>query len=408
MKCRFDGLELEEVFIDLGYSPVSNDYLSKEDLTKPEVTYPLKVFVSERTFLVQIEEFKRAEDIFSKDYAYFSSYSKSWLAHCEKYSSDIIERLDLTKDSLAVEIASNDGYLLKNFRTAGIPCLGIEPSLSVAQVAINQGIPTEVSYFNVDLATNIIPKYSKADLVICNNVLAHVPDLVDFVEALKLVLKTTGTITIEVPHLVKLIQQNQFDTIYHEHFWYFSLYSLNIVFQSKGLKIYDVEELSTHGGSLRLFITHSENDASPVLNTVGDLLNQELLLGVNTLDFYKGFSRRAYDLKMQFWEFIVKAKKNNKTIAGYGAAAKGNTLLNFYGVGKDEIQFIIDASPYKQNRFTPGSHIPIVDISKLEETKPDFIIIFPWNIKKEIFETLDFTRKWGTKLVTPIPKLEII
>ena len=407
MHCRFDNQPIRDVFIDLGFSPLSNALLTSEDLNEGEIHYPLKVYVSDRTFLVQLDVFEKAEDIFSKEYVYHSSFSDSWLKHCKQYCDEITRLLNLDQNSFVVEIASNDGYLLKNFLDKKIPSLGIEPSESVANEARKKGISTMVKYFDSSLVDELIAKYRKPDLIICNNVLAHVPDINSFVSGLKGFLHDEGTITVEVPHLAQLVQNNQFDTIYHEHFWYFSLFALTRVFNSAGLRVYDVEEIPTHGGSIRVFICH---DFSKIKNqeSVQNLLDREIKLGINSLSYYQRFARRVYDLKIQFLEFILEAKRNKKSIAGYGAAAKGNTLINYFGIGKEEIDYIVDRSPFKQNKYAPGSHIPIVDIHKLEETKPDYIIIFPWNIKDEIMDQLSFTKAWGAQFVIPIPSLAII
>jgi 2-polyprenyl-3-methyl-5-hydroxy-6-metoxy-1,4-benzoquinol methylase len=408
MNCRFDNQPLKTVLIDLGHTPVSNDYLLGEELNKGEVYYPLKVYISETTFLAQLDEFKKSDEIFSKNYAYFSSYSSSWLKHCQVYSENIIEYLKLDKNSFVVEIASNDGYLLKNFVAKQIPCLGVEPSSSVANVAIQNNVPTKIEFFGVNSAKKIAQEYKKSDLIIGNNVFAHVPDINDFVGGLKVLLAPNGTITLEFPHLLQLIENNQFDTIYHEHFWYFSLFAVQKVVEKHLLEVYKVDEISTHGGSLRIYVKHIEDKTKKVGDDVTQLLQKEINYGINKVEYYTDFAKRVEANKLKFWDFVVQAKKDGKKIAGYGAAAKANTLMNYYGLKKDFIDFVVDASPYKQHKFMPGSHVPIVDKSALKLHKPDFVVIFPWNIKNEIMNEISFIKEWGAKFVIPIPNIEII
>lgn len=407
MNCRFDNLPLTHVFIDLDFSPPSNSFLTAEQLNEPEVHYPLKLYVSERTFLVQIDEYKKADEIFSQDYVYFSSYSTSWLAHCKQYVEMITTRLELNETSQVVEIASNDGYLLQYFKEKNIPVLGIEPTLGTAQVAQSKGISTWVAFFGIELARKLVQQGKQADLLIGNNVLAHVPNLNDFVAGLKITLKPTGVITMEFPHLMQLIENNQFDTIYHEHFSYFSFLTVKQIFEKHGLTLFDVEEIPTHGGSLRIYAKHTENNALSVSENVYALLEKEISKGMNTLAYYQGFQEKADKIKCDFLSFLLEQKRVGKKIAAYGAAAKGNTLLNYCGIRKDLITFVVDKSPYKQGKYLPGSHIPVVSEEVLKLEKPDFVIIFPWNIKEEIEKQLSYIRAWNGKFVVAIPELKV-
>jgi SAM-dependent methyltransferase len=407
-KCRFDNLPLTYEFADLGFSPPSNSYLTKEQLNEPEVYYPLKLYVSERTYLVQIEEYKQATDIFNSNYAYFSSYSTSWLAHSKEYVEQMIQRFSYDKSSQIVEIASNDGYLLQYFKEHGIPVLGIEPTSGTAQVAIEKGIETWIEFFGEKLANRLVEKGMQADLLLGNNVLAHVPDINDFVIGLKIALKPKGVITMEFPHLLQLITHNQFDTIYHEHFSYFSLLSVNTIFEFHGLTIFDVQEIPTHGGSLRIFAKHRDNQSQKVSSKVEELLNGEREKGMNSIEYYEGFQKKINEAKNNFIQFLISAKKEGKSVAGYGAAAKGNTLLNYCGIKQDLIDFIVDANPNKQNKYAPGSHIPILSEPSLRINKPDYVIIFPWNIKDEIIKQLSYIKEWGAQFVIAIPTLRII
>ena len=407
MNCRFDNLPLTYVFVDLGFSPPSNALLTAEQLSKPEVHYPLKLYVSERSFLVQIDEHKKANEIFNSDYVYFSSFSTSWLAHCKNYVDRITERFGFNQNSQIVEIASNDGYLLQYFKEKDIPVLGIEPTSSTAKVAIQKGIDTWVEFFGVSLAQKIVEQDKQADLLIGNNVLAHVPNLNDFVAGLKIALKPKGIITMEFPHLMQLIENIQFDTIYHEHFSYFSLLTAKQIFEKHELTIFDVEEIPTHGGSLRIYAKHKENENLPVSVNVENLLQKEIKKGMNTLAYYQGFQQKVDKIKYDFLTFLITQKRNGKKVAGYGAAAKGNTLLNYFGIRKDLISFVADKSPYKQGKFLPSSHIPVVSADVLKKEKPDFIIIFPWNIKDEIMQELEYVKEWDGKFVIAIPELKI-
>ncbi len=404
MNCRFCKADLSNVFVDLINAPASNSFLSKEELNEPEVFYPLKIFVCDECKLVQIDEYKKSNDIFDSNYAYFSSYSISWLEHSENYVEKMTDKLALDRNSLVTEIASNDGYLLQYFNKKGIPCIGIEPTTSTAKVAKEKGINVIEDFFCSSLAKTL----EKSDLILGNNVLAHVPDINDFVTGLKIVLKESGTITMEFPHLLNLIEENQFDTIYHEHFSYLSLYTVQRVFQENGLKLYDVEQLTTHGGSLRIFATHIENDAINIDTNIDRILQEEENFGLLGSAVYKNFQEKADQVKYDLLEFLLKTKKENKTVIAYGAAAKGNTLLNYAGVKKDLIEFVVDKSPYKQNKYLPSSHIPIVDEIKIKEYKPDYILILPWNIKDEIMNQLDYVKDWNCKFVVAIPELKIM
>ncbi len=407
MKCRFDGTEMSAVFVDLGFSPPSNSYLRAEQLMEPEIHYPLKLYVNERTFYVQIEEVKKASEIFSSDYAYFSSFSSSWLEHAKKYVDMISSRLNLTNESFVVEIASNDGYLLKNFLPKQIPMLGVEPSMSVAAASRELKIPTITEFFTESLAKNLAADGKKADLIIGNNVFAHVPDVNDFVGGLKQLLKPTGTVTLEFPHLLRLIEENQYDTIYHEHYSYFSLHTSQVIFKAHGLEIYDVDQLRTHGGSLRVYLRHSGNSDLQISSNVLSVLDAEKAAGLVSLDRYIEFGEKVKAHKLHFLNKIIGLKERGCSIAAYGAAAKGNTLLNYAGVGSDLIDFVVDRSPHKQGLFMPGSHIPIVDEGRLKSEKPDYVLILPWNLKEEITSQLSYIREWGGRFIIPIPNIEI-
>ncbi|RXJ84405.1 class I SAM-dependent methyltransferase [Arcobacter cloacae] len=402
MQCRFCKSELEHVFVDLINAPASNSFLTRDQLNEPESFYPLKIFVCENCKLVQIDEYKKSNDIFNQDYAYFSSYSTSWLKHAQNYVEMIVKKLSLNKTSHVTEIASNDGYLLQYFQKKQIPCIGIEPTSSTAKVAKQKGIEVIEDFFNTNLAKNL----KKSDLILGNNVLAHVPDINDFVKGLKIVLKEEGVITMEFPHLLNLIKENQFDTIYHEHFSYLSLYTLLQVFNKQGLKIYDVEKLSTHGGSLRIYATHIANKII-IKENVQKLLEEEKMFGLLNMDKYTTFQEKANKVKYDLLEFLLQAKKEKKKVVAYGAAAKGNTLLNYAGIKNDLIEFVVDKSPYKQEKFMPASHIPIVKEEEIIKLKPEYILILPWNIKNEIITQLNYVRKWNAKFVVAIPQLKI-
>ena len=406
MKCRHCKNNLQHVFLDLGFAPPSNDYLTIDDLCTPEKTFPLKLYVCDGCWLVQTEDYSRANELFSKDYAYFSSTSKSWLDHSATYVEKISKDLGLSKNSFVIEVASNDGYLLKNFVEAGVPCLGIEPTDSTADAAEKIGVPVLRKFFGVEVARGLASSGKKADLICGNNVYAHVPDINDFTEGLKIALKEDGVINLEFPHLMHLIENNQFDTVYHEHFSYLSLSTVAEIFSSVGLKIFDVEEISTHGGSLRIYGCHAD-DARPTTNSVIDLLEKEVRFGLKTLNVYQSFQGKANKVKNDFLFFLIEQKRLGKSIAGYGAAAKGNTLMNYAGLKNDLIDFVCDAAPSKQNKYMPGSHLPILHPSELANHKPDWVVIFPWNIAKEVQEQ-ENVANWGGKFVVAVPELRVL
>jgi SAM-dependent methyltransferase len=405
MKCRHCQANLEHVFLDLGFAPPSNDYLTKEDLSAPEKTFPLKLYVCDACWLVQTEDYSRANELFAKDYAYFSSTSKSWLDHSARYVEKISKDLGLSKNSFVIEVASNDGYLLKNFVADGVPCLGIEPTDSTADAAEKIGVPVLRRFFGVEVANELAASDKKADLICGNNVYAHVPDINDFTEGLKIALKKDGVVNLEFPHLMRLIENNQFDTVYHEHFSYLSLGTVAEIFSSVGLRIFDVEEISTHGGSLRIYGCHA-NDSRSTTKAVIDLLAIEVDFGLKALNVYKSFQAKANKVKNDFLSFLIEQKRLGKSIAGYGAAAKGNTLMNYAGLKNDLIDFVCDAAPSKQNKYMPGSHLPILHPSELANRKPDWVVIFPWNIAKEVQEQ-ETVAKWGGKFVVAVPELRI-
>jgi SAM-dependent methyltransferase len=405
--CRFCGAGLRRTFVDLGMSPLCETYPSAADFNCGEVYYPLHAYVCENCFLVQLEEYESPENIFS-DYAYFSSYSDSWLKHCETYCEKMTARLGLNGQTFVVEVASNDGYLLQYFVQRKIPVLGIEPAANVAKVAVEKGVPTLVQFFGTQLATELAANGRCADLVLGNNVLAQVPDLNDFVEGLKTLLKPTGVLTLEFPHLQRLIERNEFDTIYHEHFSYFSLLATTRIMEAHGLKVFNVEELTTHGGSLRVFASRKEDQTHPVLSTVTQLIEEEKRAGLNGLNGYENFARQVKETKWALVQFLINAAKHNKSVAGYGAPGKSATLLNYCGIGTDLIEYTVDRSPYKQGRFLPGSHIPIYHPDRIRETQPDYVVILPWNLKDEIMQQLQFIRAWGGRFVVPIPEVTIV
>ena len=403
-KCRFCNYEIKSVFVDLGISPLSNSFLKYENLEDSEKKFPLKVFVCENCFLVQLPEFETPQNIF-KEYAYFSSYSKSWLNHAENYANMILKKNNLGKNNLVVELASNDGYLLQFFKNKGVSVTGIEPAANVAKVAEEKGIKTIVDFFGEELATKLSNKGTKADLIIGNNVLAHVPDINDFVKGISILLKANGTINMEFPHLLQLIKNNQFDTIYHEHFSYLSLNTVKQIFECHNLIIFDVEEISTHGGSLRIYAKHKTNENFEIKNSINSLLEKEKDFGLMNLSFYLEFSRKVELVKKELIEFFNNAKQNGKKIVCYGAAAKGNTLLNFCGIGKENVEYVVDKNPHKQGLYLPGSHLAIKKPEEIKKSKPDFVVILPWNIKEEIMEENSFIRDWGGKFIIPIPKV---
>ncbi len=406
-KCRFCGTELKHTFVDLGMSPLCESYLSENELNRMEPFYPLHLFVCDNCFLVQIQEYVNPENIFS-EYAYFSSYSKSWLEHAKNYCEKMIRKFNFGADSFVVELASNDGYLLQYFVEKNIPVLGIEPAANVAKVAQSKNVNTLVEFFTEDLAKKVTNDYGKADLIIGNNVLAQVPDLNDFIKGVKTLLAPHGVATFEFPHLVQLVKQRQFDTIYHEHFSYFSFFTIDKILNNHRLKIFDVEELPTHGGSLRIYACHTDDSSKPVSENVGLLKNKETEEGITSLEYYSGFQEDIFRLKREILEFFINAKNENKKICGYGAPGKGNTLLNFCGIRTDFLEFTVDKNPYKQGRFLPGTHIPVHPPEKISEHKPDYIFILPWNLKDEIMNQLSYTRGWDAKFVIPIPRIEIL
>lgn len=405
--CRFCNNPLEKDFVDLGMSPLSNSYISAEDLQTRESFYPLHAYVCEECFLVQLEEFEAPEQIFG-DYAYFSSFSESWLKHAKEYTKQMISRFALDEHKQIVEIASNDGYLLQYFKAAGIPVMGIEPAANVAQVAQTKGIETLVSFFGKQLANELVIQGKQADLLLGNNVLAHVPDLHDFVGGMKILLKPHGVITMEFPHLLRLMLENQFDTIYHEHFSYFSLITVEKVFAAHGLSVFDVDELPTHGGSLRIYACHLEDETKQVSLRVAELLHQEESFGLKKIETYGNFSEKVKETKRNILDFFIQAKRGKKAIVGYGAPAKGNTLLNYCGIRTDFLDYTVDRSTYKQGRYLPGTHIPIGPPDKIRETKPDYVVILPWNIKEEIIEQMAYIREWNGKFVVLIPEVTVI
>mgnify|MGYP000982542705 CR=1 FL=1 len=408
MHCRFCKTELNHVFVDLINSPASNSFLTKEQLNEPETYFPLKVYTCHNCFLVQVDEYKKSDAIFSSDYVYFSSYSTSWLAHAKKYTEMMVERFGYNDNSLIMEIASNDGYLLQYFVQKNIPVLGIEPTANTAAAAKEKGVDSVIDFFGVRLAKELTSQNKKADLLLGNNVLAHVPDIVDFVGGMKIILKDQGVITMEFPHLMQLVDNNQFDTIYHEHFSYLSFYTVKKIFESQGLEMFDVEQLTTHGGSLRIFAKHKEDSSKTISSNVEALLTLEASKGMTALDYYNDFQIKTFNVKLEMLSFLIEQKKIGKKVAAYGAAAKGNTLLNYCGIKNDLIEFVVDANPHKQNKFLPASHIPVMNEAWLKEQKPDYIIILPWNLKDEITKQLHYINEWGGKFVIPIPKLEVI
>lgn len=406
MNCRHCHSPLTDVFLDLGFAPPSNAYLRVEDLKRPEQTYPLKVFVCTGCWLVQTEDVTGAEALFNPDYAYFSSTSTSWLEHASRYARQVTSALGLDRNSFVVEVASNDGYLLRNFVAAGIPCLGIEPTAGTAAAAEAQGVPTLREFFSAPVAQRVAGERRRADLIIGNNVYAHVPDINGFTQALKILLAPGGTVTLEFPHLMRLIDQVQFDTVYHEHFSYLSLFTVRRIFAAAGLRIWDVEELSTHGGSLRIFACHTgaSREQSPRVPAV---LAAEEHAGLRLLATYRAFQGRANRVKDDLLDFLAGERQARRKVAGYGAAAKGNTLLNYAGVTTDLLPYVCDAAPSKQGKFTPGSHIPIVSPEVLRDRKPDTVIIMPWNLKAEIMQQLSYIRAWKGSFATAVPRLSI-
>lgn len=407
MNCRSCKNPLTYVFVDLGKSPPSNSYIAPERLNEPESVYPLRVYVCEKCFLVQIDEYKKAEEIFDNAYAYFSSFSTTWLEHAKNYVGMMCERFGFDQDTQVIEIASNDGYLLQYFKQKNMKVLGIEPTLSTASAAREKGIETLTEFFGSEFAGGLRDKGLQADLLLGNNVLAHVPDINDFVAGLKIALKSDGVLTMEFPHILQLVENNQFDTVYHEHFSYLSLYTTRGIFAARGLEIFDVEELPTHGGSLRIFAKHAGDESKEISGRVEKLLKKEVDQGLTDLNYYLDFQKKADKVRDDLLVFLRAQKEMGNKVAAYGAAAKGNTLLNYCGIKGDLIDFVVDASPHKQGRYLPGSRIPIVDESFIRREKPAFVLILPWNIKDEIMEQLSYIAEWAGVFVTAIPSLQL-
>ncbi len=406
MKCRFCGALLRDVFLDLGTAPPSNAFLSHQALQAPESWFPLKLYTCAQCHLVQVDEVQHHEQLFAPDYAYFSSYSRSWLQHAERYVAAVVPRLALDGRSLVVEVASNDGYLLQYVAARGIPCIGIEPTAGTAQAARVRGIETEERFFGETFAREFAARRGNADLIVGNNVLAHVPDINDFVAGFAALLAPQGVVTVEFPHLMELVANHQVDTVYHEHFSYLSLHTTCRILAAHGLRVWDVESLPTHGGSLRVWACQSDS-AHAGTPAVAAMLAKEQAAGMFELPYYQGFQTVAERVKDDFLAFLLSQKRNGKLVAGYGAAAKGNTLLNYAGVRSDLLAFVTDASPHKQGRYLPGARIPVVDEQHLREAKPDFVVVLPWNLREEITEQLAYIREWGGQFVFAVPELVI-
>ena len=404
--CRFCATPLEHTFVDLGMSPLCQTHIEPHQLNHMEAFYPLHVFVCHECFLVQLDEYVSPQIIFS-DYAYFSSFSDSWVQHAKDYTGMITARFGLGPNSKVMEIASNDGYLLQHFVLRGIPVLGIEPAANVAEVAIKKGIPTTVRFFGEQTARAIAAEHGQADLLLGNNVLAHVPKLNDFVSGMKALLKPGGVITMEFPHLYRLMEQNQFDTIYHEHFSYLSFHTVERVFAHHGLVLFDVEELTTHGGSIRIFARHATDTSKAVTPQVTRMREMEIHAGFRTLARYRAFAEQVTETKRKILSFLIDAKRHGKSVVGYGAPGKGNTLLNYCGIRRDFLDYTVDRSPHKYGRYTPGTHIPIYHPDRIRETRPDYLFLLPWNLKDEISQQMSYIREWGGKFVVPIPEIQI-
>lgn len=402
--CRFCSASLRHLFVDLGMSPLCNTNVEPHQLNQMEPFYPLHAYVCDQCFLVQLGEFVAPSDIFG-EYSYFSSYADSWVAHAKRYADRMVECFGINSESLVMEIASNDGYLLQHFVAMNIPVLGIEPAANVAKAAIEKGIPTTVRFFGKQSAEEIVREHGQADLLLGNNVLAHVPNLNDFVAGMKVAVKPKGIITMEFPHLMRLMEGNQFDTIYHEHFSYFSFYTVQKVFAAHGITLFDVEELTTHGGSLRIFGCHSGERAPS--RPVKELLEREIDKGYARLETYFAFSEKVKETKRKLLDFLIGVKREGKTVVGYGAPGKGNTLLNYCGIRQDFVDYTVDRSPHKQGRYTPGTRIPILHPDRIKETRPDYVLLLPWNLKDEIVQQLSYIREWGGQFVTPIPEVAV-
>jgi SAM-dependent methyltransferase len=408
MKCRHCGSAIALPLVDLGSAPPSNAYLTEQTLKAPEQWFPLRVLVCERCWLAQTEDFTQAQELFSAEYAYFSGFSGSWLAHCERYVANMVERLELNAESHVVEVAANDGYLLQYVQMRNIPCTGVEPTAATAAAARAKGISIVEAFFGVRVARELAAQGKQADLTVANNVLAHVPDINDFVAGFALLLKPRGVATFEFPHLLRLIAGNQFDTIYHEHFSYLSLTAVDRIFAANGLGIFDVEEHPTHGGSLRVFAQRSDTGKRLRAAAVDQLLHCESEAGMASAGYYRGFQARTDKIKNDFLAFLLDAKGRGLSVAAYGAAAKGNTLMNYAGVRPDLIEFVVDRNPAKQGKYMPGSRIPIADEHRLHVSKPDYVVLLPWNLKAEVMQQLEYIRAWGGHFVTAIPRLEIV
>jgi SAM-dependent methyltransferase len=407
MKCRHCQSELTQVFLDLGHAPPSNAYLSLPALRAPEITYPLKLFVCDNCWLVQTEDYTEADELFSGDYAYFSSTSIGWLAHAKTYCDKITAQLGLGTDSFVIEVASNDGYLLKNFVAAGIPCLGVEPTDSTADAAEKIGVPVLRKFFGVETATDLAKDGKQADLICGNNVYAHVPDINDFTNGLRIALKPGGTINLEFPHLKNLIEQNQFDTVYHEHFSYLSLIAVSRIFEKAGLRIFDLEQLPTHGGSLRIYGCHTHDPRADTPAVVA-MIAEEKAFGLQDIALFQAFQQKADKVKNDFLAFLIEQKRAGKSVAAYGAAAKGNTLMNYAGMKHDLVGFVCDAAPSKQNKFMPGSHIPILHPDEIAKRKPDWVVILPWNIAAEVVQQQAQIKSWGGQFVIAVPEIKVL
>lgn len=407
--CRSCGSELRHTFVDLGMSPLCESYVAEEDLDAMEPFYPLHVLVCDGCWLVQLQEYVSGEEIFGGEYAYFSSCSDSWVAHARRYVEDVSDRFGLDEDSSVVEVASNDGYLLQHFRDRGVPVLGVEPAENVAEAAREKGIPTRTEFFGEECARRLREEEGRADLIVGNNVLAHVPDLNDFVAGLRALLAPEGVVTLEFPHLMRLVEENQFDTIYHEHYSYFSFLAARRVFEAHGLEAFDVEELSTHGGSLRVYLRHEgRGDVHPVTDRPPALAERERSAGVESLPYYRSFAERVRETKRDLLEFLIEARRRGESVVGYGAPGKGNTLLNYCGIRTDLLDYTVDISEYKQGMYTPGTHIPIHPPSRIAETRPDWVLILPWNIRDEITGQMSHVRDWGGRFVVPIPEVRVL
>jgi len=405
--CLFCTAPLRRTFIDLGMSPLCESYVAADELNQMEPFYPLHVRVCEKCYLVQLDQYVSPEHIFT-EYAYFSSYSDSWLRHSSNYVDTISQRLTLDARSLAVELASNDGYLLQYFLKKGIPALGVEPAANVAKVAECKGVPTLVKFFGRQTAHDMVAAGQAADLVIGNNVLAQVPDINDFVGGIRILLKPSGVATLEFPHLVRLMQENQYDTIYHEHFFYFSLISVEKIFAAHGLVLFDVDEIPTHGGSIRIYLRHAGDLSKPVTQSVLTLRAHELSIGLDRMETYENFAEQVIESKRALLELLIRLRRAGKRVAGYGAPGKGNTLLNYCGIRTDFLAFTVDRNPYKHGRFLPGTHIPIFPVERINERRPDYIFILPWNLKTEIVAQLLYARDWGATFIVPIPTAQIL